>query len=94
MLMGLPSPSLASLERLNMVGLSQRIERLTDEVTRVKQKIERLRQIEEPPQQKIEELTRMVKRLSTLRQAAQDKLAFKVERKRRWDEKHGQESQL
>lgn len=86
--MGEPSPSLASLDRLNMVGLAQRVERLGEEIARLEQKVDRLKKIDPLPQVKIDQLTQSLTRLAALKKAAQDRLAEKVERKRKWDERN------
>jgi hypothetical protein len=86
MLLGEPSPSLSALEKMNMVKLAQRAERLADEVSRMSQKIERLKKVRPLPEQQISQLAKSLVRLKCLQKAASDKLTFKTERKRKWDE--------
>ena len=86
--MDMPSPSLSSIKKMNMADLARRIDRLTDEIARVDQKVERLKKMHDSPLKKIEELGSASERLTVLRQAARDQLAMKEERKSRWDQKH------
>ena len=89
MLMGEPSPALSAFEKMNMVGLATRIERLTEEIARLTQKIERLKKVKPEPTLKIAQLVKSLARLMSLQKTASDKLAAKTERKRRWDENQG-----
>ncbi|MAE61782.1 MAG: hypothetical protein CMJ49_10565 [Planctomycetaceae bacterium] len=93
MFLGMPSPSLARIQKMNMADLAARIERLTNEVANVEEKVKRLQQVDPRPDAKITELGALIKRLAALRNAAKDQLEMKVERKRRWDEKHGGQNQ-
>ncbi len=93
MFLGMPSPSMARIQKMNMADLAARIERLTNEVANVEEKVKRLQQVDPRPDEKITELSALVKRLAALRNAAKDQLEMKVERKRRWDEKHGGQNQ-
>lgn len=92
MFLGQPSPSLGRIRKMNMADLAARIERLTNEVANVEEKVRRLEQVDPRPDPKINELKALIKRLAALRIAAKEQLDMKVERKRRWDEKHGDQN--
>ncbi len=87
MLMGVPSPSLARINKMNMADLEERIERLAVERQRLQEKIERLQAITPPPGDRIDELGDQIKRLAVLQRTAKDRLATKGERKTEWEDR-------
>lgn len=91
-LLGQPSPSLSKTKKMSMARMADQIERLDTEATRVDQKLKRLRGLTPQPEKKIGELAALLARLRVLRDNAREQLAAKVERKRRWDERHGSEA--
>ncbi len=87
MLMGVPSPSLAKINKMNMVDLEARIERLHTERQRLQEKIQRLQAITPPPGDRIDDLGDQVKRLAVLERTAKDRLVTKGERKAEWEDR-------
>jgi hypothetical protein len=80
MLMNEPSPSLASINRMNQEELTERIESLQLEATNLLNKIDRLKEVKPPPLEKIDNLAIQVERLKALETAARDRLSGKQER--------------
>ncbi len=84
-LMGVPSPSLAKMSKMNMVDLNAQIDRLTIEGSRLASKIERLTVHKPSPVEHITQLKAQLERLEVLKKAAQERLAAKDERRLRRD---------
>jgi len=85
MLLGEPSPSLAKINRMPMMKLGPKIEQLQLELDRVHSKIERMRAQDDPPTDRIEKATELVKRLKVLKELAEKRLEEKTARKAAWD---------
>ena len=81
MLLGLPSPSLAKMNRMNSAELQERLERLTTEQQCLEVKLKNLEAHRPRPDQKIELLKAQVDRLKVLQETAKSKLAGKEERR-------------
>ncbi len=80
MLMAEPSPALASINRMNQEQLAERIESLQRESENLLNKIDRLNDMNPPPQEKIKTLAIQVERLKALENIAKDRLSGKQER--------------
>ena len=80
MLMGLPSPSLAKMNRMNMVELEERIKRLETEQQCLQAKIQKLEAHRPKPEEKIAMLKEQVERLIVLLNMAKNRLAGKQDR--------------
>jgi hypothetical protein len=79
--MGEPSPSLAKINTMNMVKLTEKIAQLEMELDRVGGKLKRLEVIDPKPQEKIKAVKELIERLEALKNAAADRLAGKAQRK-------------
>jgi hypothetical protein len=80
MLMSEPSPALASINRMNQEQLAERIESLQRESENLLNKIDRLNDMNPPPDEKIKNLAIQVERLKALENIAKDRLSGKQER--------------
>jgi hypothetical protein len=81
MLLGEPSPSLAKINTMNMVKLTEKIGQLEEEETRVGAKLSRLQAVDPLPETKIAAVKDLLARLDALKKAASERLAGKAERK-------------
>ena len=85
MLMGMPSPGLTRINRMNIEELTDYLQKLSTEGDRLKLKLGELQARQEPPADRIAGLNDQIKRLDALRQVAQTRLADKMKRKERYD---------
>jgi chromosome segregation ATPase len=81
MLLGEPSPSLAKINKMNMAKLAEKIVSLEKEQQDLKTRLERLRQLDPPPAEKIAAVTDLLDRLNALHDAAAKRLKEKAARK-------------
>lgn len=88
MLLGLPSPSLARIGRMNIEQLETHIERLKVEAERLTKRIGNLKKVKEDPDSQVGELTSALKRVGLLRRAAEKRLETKHERREAWERKN------
>jgi len=77
MLLGLPSPSLARLNKKDPEELAEQIERLQEEAGHVKRRLEKFRSLPEPPQERIQHLQALLQRLEVLERLARDRISGK-----------------
>ena len=83
MLLGEPSPSLAKINTMNMAKLTEKIAQLTRDRGPLVAKLEKLQAKEDPPAspEEIKRTELLIARLDALKQAAQERLDGKAERK-------------
>ncbi len=81
-LLGKPSPSLARINKMNAEELIARIDSLSTERARLARRIEHLKIQDPVPQQRIDRLSRQIRRLAALQKTAGDRLAEKQEQRR------------
>ncbi|MCC6679735.1 MAG: hypothetical protein IT445_02425 [Phycisphaeraceae bacterium] len=79
--LGEPSPSLGKINAMNMAKLEAKIASIDQEVARLTQRLEKLKQYHTPPQAKMKAIAELLDRLGALRKAAADRLAGKAQRK-------------
>ena len=77
-LLGLPSPSLRKISRMNDEELTEHIERLVGEATHIRNRMEALKAKDPVPAEHLDMLQKQLDRLSTLEQIGRDKLAGKT----------------
>ena len=80
-LLGEPSPSLAKINTMNMAKLTEKIAQLDEELARVGAKLGRLEVLDPLPEEKIKTVKELIARLEALKDAAEKRLAGKIERK-------------
>ena len=88
MLLGEPSPSLAKINRMNMVKLEAKIEQLVEEQSLVTKRLERLTCRDPVPTEQVERTREQLDRLVALEKAARERLELKTKRKAEWDKKN------
>ena len=76
-----PSPSLAKINAMNTAKLQAKIESLETEQAALNSRLERLKAVTPLPEERIKNITELLERLEALKEAANKRLAGKLERK-------------
>jgi len=77
MLLGVPSPSLAKMNRMSAAELADHIDRLDNEIKALDAKIDRLEKIEPRPEDRIKTLNDQIERLNVLLRLAKERFGRK-----------------
>ena len=87
--MGEPSPALTKIAQMNTEKLREYIKQISVNAEQLKAKIEKLQTMDEPDEQKINDLTTQRQRLAILIKTAADRLQGKLERAKEYAQNDG-----